>query len=364
MLQLLTYGLQNGALRHISEVSNGLSCNCICPHCKQALVAKNNSQNKKEAHFAHYTTVECDGAIETALHLLAKDVLQKTKSLFLPDYHYDYNPDNEWSKYNEGREIYFDEIFLETSIEIEGKQIIPDAIGVFKNKQILIEFANTHFVDEYKTEKIKNTNLPCVEVDLKGQILDEQSISDFLNNQTSMIYWIVNPRFDSKYKQEKERINQERKIQQLKSEKMRIESPQKLSKYKLDKHIRILAVNKDNFVCPANLIKLKQSKYYSNPLLKRIIDGEFWNGVIYKNFLMQSIYLKNENIELSSSEDWKGLKRMQYKINNWDCEGGEDDDCNYCGNDKFYFKQCCFKCIFFVEKLEVDYKRYIICKFS
>lgn len=59
MSKILTYGLQNEELKHVSNVENGLSCNCICPHCKQTLIAKNNQKNKKESHFSHYSAIEC-----------------------------------------------------------------------------------------------------------------------------------------------------------------------------------------------------------------------------------------------------------------------------------------------------------------
>ena len=358
MLQLLTYGLKNGNLIHISEVANGLACGCICTHCKQTLVAKNNLNNKKEAHFAHYSTKECEGALETTLHLLAKEVLLKTKSLFLPDYHYDYNPNNEWSIYNEGRIVVFDEILLEKSIEVAGKQIITDAIGIIKDKQILIEFANSHFVDEDKKRKIENSNLPCVEINLTEQILDEKSIFKFLNSKSSFIYWVINPRFDSIYKQEKEREKEEMRILQLESEKARMENLQKLEKYKLNKNIRVLVVNKGIIVCPEKINKLKQTQFYQIPLLKRIIDGEFWNGVIYKNYSTESIYINDEKIELSSQEEWIGLKRMQFEIPDWECVGND-----YSIIGRLSYKEFCFKCNYLAEILNVNYKRYVICNY-
>lgn len=44
--KLLTYALNaENQIKNINEVPNGLECNCICPGCKEPLIAKNwNSQ--------------------------------------------------------------------------------------------------------------------------------------------------------------------------------------------------------------------------------------------------------------------------------------------------------------------------------
>ena len=159
MEQLLKYGLRDNELKHVSEVENGIACDCICPNCKHPLVAKNNPINKKAPHFAHYKGMECEGAIETALHLLAKSILQKTKCLRLPDYHFNYNHTNKRSIFKKGEELKFDEIILEKQVTALGVKIIPDAIGVIRGKQIFFEFANTHFIDEDKKQKIKENKI-------------------------------------------------------------------------------------------------------------------------------------------------------------------------------------------------------------
>ena len=360
MSQFLTYGLQNGILKHISDVSNGLACDCICPHCKQMLVAKNNPNNKKESHFAHYSAIECEGAIETALHLLFKEVLLKNKRMFLPNYHYDYMPANEWTLFSKGVEIVFDEIILEKSVDIDGIQIIPDVVGIKKNRQIFIEFAHTHFVDEEKKKKIKKSDFSCIEINLKGQELNEKSILDFLNTQTNNIYWIINQRLDLKYKQ---KIKEEAELQNKRKEQIKIENSKKIERYR--KENLVLTVNKKGeIVCPKKSAILKETELYKIPLLKRIIDGEHWNGMIYKNYSEESIYLKNKKINLSSQEEWKGLKRMLCKIPDWSCcDYYQDYGCEYHCPDYNQCHKSCKKCIFFIENLEIEYKQYIICNF-
>lgn len=68
---MLTFGLsKSGQLTHISEVSSGLACDCVCPSCKVTLVAKKGKINSHS--FSHNESNICIGAIETALHLAAK----------------------------------------------------------------------------------------------------------------------------------------------------------------------------------------------------------------------------------------------------------------------------------------------------
>ena len=73
---LLTYALDSSnKLKHVDAVENGMSCGCVCPCCKEKLMAKNGG-TKRMHHFAHVSGVDCEGAYETMLHLLAKERIQ------------------------------------------------------------------------------------------------------------------------------------------------------------------------------------------------------------------------------------------------------------------------------------------------
>jgi hypothetical protein len=297
----LLYGLKNGILIHISDVDNGLSCNCVCAHCGKKLVAKNNPDNIKESHFAHYLGSECAGAIETTLHVLAKKILSETKRLFLPDYHYDYKSYNKKSIINYGKLITFDNVIIEKSIILNKKQIIPDAIGEIKGKKVLIEFANTHFIEKDKMEILKKSGLPCIEIDLRKQELNEKKLSCFFCSNTPFIYWVTNPRFDRIYegqKRERERKEREKEelIKQELQKKIR-EAPNKVEKYKIaDINNKCLQMNNiRRVVCPKSFIREK-----NNLIVKRIIDGEFWNSIIHENGSKTYINLNREEIDISS----------------------------------------------------------------
>lgn len=363
------YGLLAKKLKHISEVKNGLSCNCLCPKCKHPLIAKNNLKNKKIAHFAHQSGKECEGAIETTLHLLAKSILQKTKRLTLPDYHFDYDPINEKSIFKESIELIFEDIVLEKQIDVGGEKITPDAIGIFRGKQLLIEFANTHFVEHEKKQKIKTLGVACIEIDLRKQLLDENSLTSFLNSNTSEKYWIVNPHMDQKYVEfkiieyKKKKWKEQQKA--IEEEKKKKEDEVKFNQYKYDRSVKILPLHNGEVInCPKKKVALSQlinSRFYSHSALKKIIDGEYWNGEIYG--YMQNgkwIFLKKEKVVVFPSDDkFHNLTEKDIKENKFFYAGllsirsilknSTFGDCGYC---EFSFDD-----IYYVNK------SYEICKY-
>lgn len=72
----LPFGLNvDGVLVHISEVGNGKNCNCYCPSCKSPLIAAKGRQIQH--HFKHHIIHECDGGLESAIHLTAKKLFEK-----------------------------------------------------------------------------------------------------------------------------------------------------------------------------------------------------------------------------------------------------------------------------------------------
>ncbi len=369
MRQLLKYGLYEDILVHISEVRNGLSCNCFCPSCQHPLVAKNNHTNKKAEHFAHYSGKECEGAIESALHLLAKTILLKSKKIKIPKYHFDYNPYNEKSVYRASSELVFDNIILEKSIDIDGEKIIADAIGEKNERKVIIEFAKTHFVDEVKKAKLKKQEIACIEIDLKDLELDESALTNFLSSDSPSKYWIVNRRLDNEYIEEQRKL---RRIQQIVDEQRAeeienksIENAIKIYSYKNQNQYKVFKT--DDFgkvrLCPLNKLVLKTyktSRLYKNPTLKKIIDEGLWNGEIYGRFpnkkfifiekeeivVFPPIYYKgNDEIDNETNKLlYAGLKEIKKALNN-----------PILGN--------CVNCEFYVDEFYIGDRDYKVCKY-
>ncbi|MDO6444602.1 competence protein CoiA family protein [Colwellia sp. 1_MG-2023] len=78
----LHYGIKDGRVVHVESVINGLDCGCSCPHCDSQLIAKKG--NVRVHHFAHYNAVDCEHGSETAIHLLAKQIIAERKVVQLP----------------------------------------------------------------------------------------------------------------------------------------------------------------------------------------------------------------------------------------------------------------------------------------
>lgn len=185
MKKLLTYAIdEGGQLMHVDSVATGLACDCICPSCGGKLMAKNNGAIR-DHHFAHASGIECDGALESAIHLLAKKIIRETKSIMLPLDEYT------------GRTtlLRFDKVDEEVWLDSIRRR--PDLVCTTKDGiEVLVEFKNTHAVDDKKRTAIKKNNLVCIEIDVCGQELDEKQLRVFLNGTGVDRTWISIPKSD------------------------------------------------------------------------------------------------------------------------------------------------------------------------
>lgn len=177
----LTYALdENGDLVHVDDVAKGLACKCCCPHCGAPLYAKNRGLIR-EHHFAHAQGHECEGAYETALHLLAKEVLLDVGQIMLPKTDNDSFPSGLVAIHN-----------IKAEKWDEQYHIKPDVEGVLNNgERLLIEFLVSHKVDGKKRQTIVNNHLKCVEIDIKYQPLDKAELRKFLICSSDDRKWIV-----------------------------------------------------------------------------------------------------------------------------------------------------------------------------
>ena len=223
----LKYALEKNTRRivNIDDVVNGLLCNCICPHCKQKLVAKNDGL-KREHHFAHYSGIECKGARMSTLHLLAQQIIEEKKEIMLPDYQGEYYE-------KETKSVKFDDIWLEKTVE----DLRPDCICIKRDNRgeehkLWVEILVTHEVDDAKQKKIRAHKVACIEIDLSDLIdtdYSEDSIAHRLQNEKENKRWVNCPQYDeqnAKLKTEYEK-EESKRLQQEKERREKAEAEQR-----------------------------------------------------------------------------------------------------------------------------------------
>ena len=152
----------DGELTNICEAKNGLKCACTCPACGRALIAR---QGKiREHHFTHASREECPYAVETALHLVAKDILTVRKELVLPAI----KIPSRYVRPNSKGYLAPQRRYSIESVKIEQRlgSIIPDVIVKISGRELIVEVTVTHGVDRDKLSKIRELGLSCLEIDL------------------------------------------------------------------------------------------------------------------------------------------------------------------------------------------------------
>ena len=182
----LTYALDtSGKMVHIGSVERGLSCNCRCPKCNELLVAKLGHEGGRQSHFAHQKGSDCHGSYMTALHKLAEQIIEEKKAVMAPAY-----------KNNiEKQKLYFEHVEVEQ--RVERKDLQPDIVGITSNGlRWFIEIRNTHEINEAKRAKLVESNITCLEIDVREQTLE--NLKSFLLESAEKRVWINNPIYEKR----------------------------------------------------------------------------------------------------------------------------------------------------------------------
>ena len=181
-MEKLKYGLRDGKLLPIDNVEKGLACNCLCPHCKGQLIAKKGEYRTK--HFAHYKIADCNHGSETALHLMAKNILAKSHTVFVP-----YIPKTEYDFSCNGQIFVFDSAALEQQL---SSHIRADVVFYSGNSILNVEIKVTHKIDSNKAIELFNLGIPTIEIDLsdiKDNFTEELVAQRILSGEkTQLIY--------------------------------------------------------------------------------------------------------------------------------------------------------------------------------
>ena len=162
----------------------GKACGCFCPKCMKPMVAKlgNDVPHRKRPHFAHLSGSNCHGYYMTALHRLAEQIIEDEKQVMFPKY-----------KDIEEKQFYFDKVEVEQ--RVERKDLQPDIVGISGDGlRWFVEIRNTSEVKETKMKKIKESNITCLEIDVRGQTLEK--LKSFLIQSSENRKWLNNPNYD------------------------------------------------------------------------------------------------------------------------------------------------------------------------
>jgi hypothetical protein len=194
----LPYGIKDGELVTIDEVVSGLACGCICQCCGKPLVARKG--NFLTHHFAHYKSADCSGGLQTALHLMSKEIINNystftTPPLFFDDTRYEIIPEHQIPVFN-------------VALEKRLGSMVPDLIIETKNeKKLLVEIIVTNKPDHEKIKKIRELNIAAVGVYVAALIqflferrnfrLTDDLFRKELTEGTNYKYWIHNPKVEA-----------------------------------------------------------------------------------------------------------------------------------------------------------------------
>lgn len=185
----LVYALFGAQLVHVSEVSRGLDCGCICPHCLAALIARQGEI--RVAHFAHQGGQPCYWARETAIHLLAKEIISRHSALELPEVR---SRDRD-RVLTGARRISYNRVRVEQRFH----DIIPDIIVTTEGGDLIIEVFVTNKVRNTKVEKIRQQKTRAIEVDVRNlrHVLNRTEVESQIIEETDHKFWLYTPEFDS-----------------------------------------------------------------------------------------------------------------------------------------------------------------------
>ena len=353
----LTYALNpSGKMVHIDCVERGLSCNCRCPKCYEPLVAKKGHEGGRKAQFAHQIDNNCHGSYMTALHKYAEQIIEEEKNVMAPAY-------KEICK----QKLTFEHVEVEQ--RVERKDLQPDLVGITADGlRWFIEIRNTHEVDETKKEKLKESNITCLEIDVHEQSLD--NLKSFLLESVESREWINNPNYELQLIETKRNIvsqieklfldcpeitipsyaNSDAKI-------VRIKESEVLSKSEDGLYVRIKAISSDGipFVftigCQEIIDTIKDSFEHEDDCSELIIFTD--------NFPLDSVISLNDlDIQWSyNSAHEVRIKKLK-------------DNPNYITkNIDFCYSQCTYlpyygKCIYLVEIISNNGVDYVVCNES
>lgn len=193
----IPFGLKDEQVVEVDDVPSGLRCGCVCPGCKMDLIARKGEVNAH--HFAHAHAKDsdlCEYGTETAIHLMAKQILCEEKGIFAPASLIEKNDVDDrgnshtasGTAHNKGS-LVFDEVVSETPFGT----IIPDILASIGGEQFIIEVAVTHFCGKDKISAFREDYCNVLEVDLRSfskKLPTKDELRSYLMEEEATREWL------------------------------------------------------------------------------------------------------------------------------------------------------------------------------
>lgn len=188
----------DGRLVEVGQVERGLACNCTCPACGEALLAKKGEVVVQ--HFSHLPGSNCSTGAETALHLAAKQLVADGGWIRLPELVIEASRHDRQCGLFSDRTVFrdpeawrFDRVVQEMAVG----QVRPDVVGFTADVAHGIEIRVTHAVDAAKQAELAALRLPSIEVDLApliGKVFTFDALEQAVIKSTINKRWLFHPR--------------------------------------------------------------------------------------------------------------------------------------------------------------------------
>ncbi|WP_288279846.1 hypothetical protein [uncultured Prevotella sp.] len=355
----LTYALDSsGKMVHIGCVERGLLCNCRCPKCNEFLVAKLGHEGGRQAHFAHVKGSDCHGSYMSALHKLAEQIIEEERAVMAPAY-------KEINK----QKLEFETVEIEQ--RVERKDLQPDIVGVTSDGlRWFIEIRNTHEVGEAKRFKLIESNITCLEIDVREQTLE--NLKSFLLDSSENREWINNPNYDSQIAEAKRvKVSQ---VEKLLFDNQEFVIPE-YGKYEIQKvHFdKLFVVNKSD---DGLFVRVKAYSTEGIPYILNIGSQELLNNMppsfqketdcnelainadsVYSDSTIHSCFLDTKWLYHSQSEKEHEAKIREYRSNS-QYEVRPRTDCY----SKCKYRPFFGKCIYSKEIISNQGVDYVVCQ--
>ena len=196
-------------------VPNGKACGCICPECRGSLVAK-NAGSKVRPHFSHMPGQGSDVCRETAIHLMAKQILASSRQVMLPAWERHYSQCDISGQSHHCEEIWAAKPWAYTYAkeEVWKEGLRPDVLlsadSALANLPLLVEVKVSHAVDDNKAELVRKRGWAMVEIDLSK--VPEDSLAPDLFEELVLVSaprkWIHAPKAEQQFAVKREMLDQ------------------------------------------------------------------------------------------------------------------------------------------------------------